>query len=1845
MKLQHLAVIFIIIVVPIALVLSTYTDGLIKVINNEAHYDTVLTNATYDSIRAYQLNTLHNSFASVNNSRERDINASVNSFFNSLALGLEKSGYSKEELNEYIPAMLFTLYDGYYVYGPYKNIGNIGTVGTGLKRAQYSSDDNTRLEYGLMPYTYYSCEYQKNGNFDIVVNYSLDNYISISGTVEGPLTEDGSKKYITAAGYYINSNNVEINESDRKAIIKKGDRDITITPETLGEYIAFTDEIKVTDVNGRPRIVKQKVHETPVYYNYINYNEVKYYLMPSSETMSSELNTSYDDEKKIPIFILDNDVRVFINDDMVRELAKDMKFSGWDTNPENLYLNPDNFKDVNAFNYYKNAKEFSETVHKYLKHINVRDDGSGVYGDVKSVFFNKKYEIYPKDRNGDDYNSAHVKISYTDITAAYPFDFTLDENDPEEEISIFNNHRIDVIVSSIESSLVNAIGNFNNYVSNTYSYAMPTLSENDWYKIANNLTTVSFMQGLPVGRMKFYSNYSVVTNKKNKEFIGRDAIYIQQNVVGSEENYKTRNVPEYHSPSCEEFNNEVANVEAAGSTVDIIGYRNIDYEEEPVLNTYPKVLEGSSPPVLENDGNDKRIEITQSLNYYFQPGTGGYECIISRNQNRITTDDLIGQKSTKTVRRGNEETSTVLKISEKVQTAYISALAREKGASYKHHSGLNYHRYMYDASHTLGENTNKTYNDIDQNFSDENHLNVPTVTDPTYNGEVVPPSPPVYPTIHTFNGKVVTIKVDETKSSSELVTTDIAGTPRITSILDRNIVTNDKSETGDISENTIIGKTVGQTDVFLSMTASGTTYSARTRVIVIPKDTPAPPAELDSETIKIFEIATAGEREITSTRVTMLTNEEMNIRAQKTDSRDVLTATSSDINKIQIKDWNNTTDRGKVKAYAKTLNPVTVTVSGNMTVKGTGSVATASFECDIVDQVISIGDITIAAGETKRLGTDSGADIKIDLVKEEKLIYELYTTPENNGVATLDPSTGKITGNRQGLATLKITGEISGASRQVLVRVTDDRTIYYATLHRDGTLAFANSEAASKISGKVVDKVYNITLANEQKFMTNQTENNSVSEVRFIEPITVRGQKIEWFTNWPNLVKLVDENKLVTDNIKDMRKMFYQCSKLQGDLNLNTWNTSNVQYMENMFEKCSSITGISLSNWNTQNVRNMKYMFKDCEKLKSITANATATSWNVGNVLSMEYMFNGCKELKTAILNNWDAGNVDNMEYMFTKCSSLENINISTWNTRSLRNVRFMFSECTALKSVMANSSNGNWTTANVENMSNMFGQCSNVTTFALANWDTRKAHQMQSIFTDCTSIQDIDLSSWITSAKTPTNQDKTYETMFNNCLALRRLNLQDWILGQNVVSMFNNCKALQTGYFNIARVNTVATTDMANMFSNCESLTSLSLPVSGDYWNVSNVTRMLNMFRGCKGLTSINLTNWDVRNVKTMINMFTSCESLTSINLESWNNEWYNDDIDLTSMFSYCKKLRNLYLTGLVNQHVSKIANMFESCEGLTSFSWNSWNWNVSKVTDMSSFLRGCENLTTVDLDLARAGGEITVNNLNNFYTSCRKLTNVSMTNWKANNITSVNTMFYDCKILASVTMSNWEVEKITTLERMLADREKLTTVNMSGWKAPNLSYIQSVFSNSQELISVNMSGWNTPKLTSLGSFLSGKEKLTTANFSNWTGTYLTNLSYMFYGCIELRTADFGNTNTYNVTDMRYMFNNCRKLQSVNFNALNTTSVSMYNLDGMFFGCPDSFTIVINVQENTAGTTRGKLRRAYDESAETYYYNYSSSNRYRVFGHYPNRRWNGINWWGGDDYTYYWSGTVNFIY
>ena len=422
MKIQSLAIMFIILILPISMILSSYTQSRVTTISLQFKYDSKLKDATYDALKAYQLNSLTSDTSDYTNSKIRDIKASVNTFFNSIATNFSTAGYTKTTLQNYVPAVVYTMYDGYYIYSPYTNTwGNIEK--NQIPEQTSGAYKNNETLYGLKPYVYYSCRYVK-GNLDVVITYSLDNYISIQGN-KGDIT-------ISKYGYILDGVTVNGDTVTYK--------NISIDTET-----ALNEKIIVDGVEKTLPCIRK--------------NGTKYYK--DGNKIFSVLN------------------------------GKSIVQNGIDANEFT--------SNTKAKEYYKQANELKQYIYSMgINELRVSDavniDGTKFDNDT-----------------------------FQTLNNGYIFDFG---NGIEKESSNFNIHRRDVIKYSIERNLSIAISNYNNYSGASANFQMPKLKETDWDVIMNNISIISFLQGLSIGG-KIYNGYSVISNTKNSDVVSEDSIYIK----------------------------------------------------------------------------------------------------------------------------------------------------------------------------------------------------------------------------------------------------------------------------------------------------------------------------------------------------------------------------------------------------------------------------------------------------------------------------------------------------------------------------------------------------------------------------------------------------------------------------------------------------------------------------------------------------------------------------------------------------------------------------------------------------------------------------------------------------------------------------------------------------------------------------------------------------------------------------------------------------------------------------------------------------------------------------------------------------------------------------------------------------------------------------------------------------------------------------------------------------------------------------------------------------------------------------------------------------------------------
>lgn len=584
MKLQNMTVIFIIIMIPIIIVTSYYIGLQIKTITMQKDYTVKLQTAAKDSIQALEINTVEWNSASSNlaDSKRRDVLASINTFTTSLANSMGIGGAGRGRIQTYIPAIVYTMYDGYYIYSASlmqdQDTTEKDENGNDVDYGRTQFDENNKIKYKetssyqyiLKPYSPYSARYA-SGNTNITVNYTLDNYIRVYGTVNGEY--QAKEGYLVVCDDDAGVDNVSQNGSI-SGITYRG---ATIKPETLKENVYIVGE----EVKEYKYIYDQ--YDNKLYWdedesNYFSvdkYNN-KVYLqnaLPEGDAGFSITNRF----RKISIPMYSNGEWTVQKVFQILNPGGGYKFyyenqSGAFvefTNPEKTLGTVNQEEDYSAINYCVESYVFTKWVNKYLKDITVKNIQSPTGGQYNNVGEDASIFAINSNNNPDP------------------------ENDGAYATSVLAQHKKDIIINTIEKNLSQATAQAQEMNPN-YEYRLPQLSYDEWEQALSNISIIAFMQGMPIG-LKYYNNYAIATSTLNKEFVDPDELYF----AGTDDQY-------YHQRQCDQ---------ATGSNY--IGYRSIDY----VAKSYE----------VEND----------TTKYYYPHANGGnselecYYCLVNRSTYKL----------------------------------------------------------------------------------------------------------------------------------------------------------------------------------------------------------------------------------------------------------------------------------------------------------------------------------------------------------------------------------------------------------------------------------------------------------------------------------------------------------------------------------------------------------------------------------------------------------------------------------------------------------------------------------------------------------------------------------------------------------------------------------------------------------------------------------------------------------------------------------------------------------------------------------------------------------------------------------------------------------------------------------------------------------------------------------------------------------------------------------------------------------------------------------------------------------------------------------------------------------
>ena len=582
MKLQDLVLIFLIIIIPIILIFSYYLNLQADTIKIQMDYDGKLIAATKEAVEAFEINTTEwsNEYQTLANEKKRELKAATNIFIIGLSNKLGISGTAKENILNYIPAIVYTLYDGYYIYSP-----------TYIPKAITDND-------GKQIFYYPEAEKQKNGDeFTTSATQWIHEKNGTKNKIYAGVPifeyESGSRTGIYNGQYFtINTKNAV---KEYKHVLK------TFVPYsttinnytinyTLDNYVRIYGKDKDGNIQANEGYILDNKDSLDVPNN--NITGIKYNKCDISTEILTENIPIKNDEGRIEI----------VNCSYIYNSNGDKRYVDGDS----IFVTDSEYnkRDFKAVDANSSLAEFKKVLVK-VNDIEYRelyqllnpenDDAAGWYEYIS------EQKIYQKFNDISNINGLSEIRIQDDCSAInycienYCFNKWIDKKTSLNKESILEN-REEKIIENINNNLNLSVANYS--ANSKIEYKLPALTDEEWERVLSNVSMITFLQGMKIG-LKVYNNYAIVTSTENNEYVKPESLYYVFKGAENEDEY-------YHKYPCKSPTGEVEQ-----------GYRNVDFK-------------------LKNYEDGAYYKHTTYVNKRPTYGIRAcFECIVNRNKNNI----------------------------------------------------------------------------------------------------------------------------------------------------------------------------------------------------------------------------------------------------------------------------------------------------------------------------------------------------------------------------------------------------------------------------------------------------------------------------------------------------------------------------------------------------------------------------------------------------------------------------------------------------------------------------------------------------------------------------------------------------------------------------------------------------------------------------------------------------------------------------------------------------------------------------------------------------------------------------------------------------------------------------------------------------------------------------------------------------------------------------------------------------------------------------------------------------------------------------------------------------------
>ncbi|EIA7288465.1 BspA family leucine-rich repeat surface protein [Listeria monocytogenes] len=217
----------------------------------------------------------------------------------------------------------------------------------------------------------------------------------------------------------------------------------------------------------------------------------------------------------------------------------------------------------------------------------------------------------------------------------------------------------------------------------------------------------------------------------------------------------------------------------------------------------------------------------------------------------------------------------------------------------------------------------------------------------------------------------------------------------------------------------------------------------------------------------------------------------------------------------------------------------------------------------------------------------------------------------------------------------------------------------------------------------------------------------------------------------------------------------------------------------------------------------------------------------------------------------------------------------------------------------------------------------------------------------------------------------------------------------------------------------------------------------------------------------------------------------------------------NISRMFTLCRKLSELDVSGLNTSSVTKMDTIFSNANSLKELDVS--HFDTSSVTNMKYMLSG---LHLKKLDVSNFDTS-SVTNMYGMFAYCYNLEELDVSNFDTSSVNNMLHMFYVCNNLEELDLSNFDTSSVTNMFAMFAYCTSLKEIDVSNFDTSSVTTMSAMFFECSSLEALDLSNFDTSSVTTMAYMFENSTALKSLYLDNFTDA--ASMTDMFKGTTSL--------------------------------------------------------------------------------------------------------------------------------